>query len=176
MKNSYLECGKIINTHGTDGKVKLESYCDSPQVLASLPYLLFKNGTEYEKRAVLRASVFREFVLMKLAGVETMDDAIALKGQTVYTPRENIPLKEGAYFVADLIGLPLLDAESGRCYGKVKAVESMPASDIYTVLTPGGKEVLFPAVKPFLIRIDTEKGIFVSPISGMFEEEDGHAV
>lgn len=177
MKNNYLECGKIINTHGTGGTVKLESYCDSPRVLASLPYLLFRKGEEYQRRDVLSASVFRDFVLMKLSGVDTMDKAIALKGQTVYTARENIPLKDGAYFVADLIGLPLIDADSGRLYGRVTQVEQLPASDIYTVLTPKGKEVLFPAVKPFLIRTDTEHGIFIRPIAGMFEEEgDGHAL
>ena len=59
MKQPYLECGKIINLHGFRGAVKMESYCDSPAVLAHLGTLWFREGTGYRPVRVLRASVFR---------------------------------------------------------------------------------------------------------------------
>ena len=69
MKQPYLECGKIINLHGFRGDVKLESWCDSPAVLATLGQLWFRQGEAYVPRRVLHASVFRQFVLARLEGI-----------------------------------------------------------------------------------------------------------
>lgn len=172
MKQPYLECGKIINTHGVRGTLKLESYCDSPKILAKLTRVFFKTANEsYTERKVRSASVGKGVVLANLEGIESLDDAILYKGKTVYALREDIPLKKGAFFMADLIGLPLIDAESGRRYGTVKDVESMPSSDMYTVSLPSGSEILFPAVKEFVKEIRLEEGIFITPIEGFFEEE-----
>jgi len=171
MKQPYLECGKIINTHGVRGALKMESYCDSPTVLAKLSRVFFKtpNGN-YTERKVRSASVGKGLVLATLEGIESLDDAILYKGKTVYAMREDIPLKEGAFFVADLIGLPLIDAQTGKCYGTVSDVDSMPSSDMYTVKTPSGAEVLFPAVDEFVKEIRAEEGIFITPIPGFFED------
>jgi 16S rRNA processing protein RimM len=171
MKQPYLVCGTIVNTHGVRGAVKIESHCDSPKVLAELPrlFLQTKEGI-YEERKVVKASVGGGRVLAYLEGVETLDDAIPLKGKTVYAKREELPLPKGAHFIADLIGLPMIDADTGRVYGEVTAVENMPSSDMYTVLLPSGAEVLFPAVKEFLKEIRLDEGIFISPIEGMFED------
>ena len=94
MKQPYLECGKIINTHGVRGGLKVESYCDSPEVLASLHELfLFKNGN-YEAKKVVKASVGAGRVLLYLAGVETLDDALLYKNKTLFARREDLPLAE----------------------------------------------------------------------------------
>ncbi len=171
MKQPYLECGKIVNTHGVRGGLKVESYCDTPQVLASLPELfLLKNGN-YEAKKVERASVGAGRVLLYLAGVETLDDAMLLKGKTVYAKREDLPLAEGAHFIADLIGLPAIDAKSGRVYGKITAVEDMPSSEMYTITTPKGASVLYPAIAEFVDRVDVETGVYLTPIPGFFEED-----
>ena len=169
MKEKELLCGKIINTHGVKGVVKAESFCDSPKVLASLSRILLKKEEgNFDMRRVLSASVAKGFVLLHLEGVDTMDDAILLKGTSLYALREDIPLKKGAYFLADIIGLPVIDADTGVHYGTVTEVNPMPSSDMYTVKTPDGKEVLFPAVKEFLVKVDTDEGIFIRPIKGFF--------
>lgn len=170
MKKPYLECGKIINTHGVRGGLKVESYCDSPRVLASLPELFFLKNGNYEARRIAKASVGAGRVLLYLAGVETLDDALLLKGKTVFAKREDLPLAEGAHFVADLYGLPAIDADTGRVYGEIVAVEDMPSSEMYTIRTPAGKEVLFPAIKEFVDRVDTDTGVYIRPIPGFFEE------
>ena len=171
MKQTHLECGKIINTHGVRGTLKIESYCDSPKILSGLTRVFFKTANgNYTERRVRSASVGKGVVLANLEGIESLDDAIPYKGRIIYALREDIPLKEGSYFIADLIGLPLIDAQSGRVYGTVKEVEAMPSSDMYTVLLPSGAEVLFPAVKEFLKEIRLDEGIFISPIEGMFED------
>lgn len=160
-----------MNTHGVRGAVKIESHCDSPKVLAELPrlFLQTKEGI-YEERKVVKASVGGGRVLAYLEGVETLDDAIPMKGKTVYAKREELPLPKGAHFIADLIGLPMIDADTGRVYGEVTAVENMPSSDMYTVREKNGNTVLFPAVKEFLVRVDAETGIYVRPIPGFFTD------
>ena len=168
MEKQYLECGKIINTHGIAGAVKLESWCDSPEVLASLETVYFKKGETYEPVEVLRASVFKRFVLMTLEGVTDIDAAAALKETVVYANRDELPIEEGQHFIADLVGLPVIDADSGREYGILDDVINTGASDIYVIKSEDGEKMM-PAVDEFVKEIDLERGIFVTPIEGMFD-------
>lgn len=167
-KNSYIECGKIINTHGCHGGVKLESWCNTPEVLASLKSLYLLSGGNYTEHCVLRASVFRQFVVAELEGIADMDAALALKNTIVYARRSDIPLDEGEYFIADLIGLPVRDASTGKLYGTLKEMINRGASDIYVVDTPDGDRMI-PAVPEFIRSIDPDTEILVSPIEGMLD-------
>ena len=81
-------------------------------------------------------------------------------------------MPEGGALIADMIGLPVLDADSGRLYGHLADVQPSPAADLYELRTPGGKAVLLPAVPAFLDRIDIEAGIYIRPIPGFFDEEE----
>ncbi len=168
MEKLYLECGKIINTHGVVGAVKLESWCDSPAVLAGLSHIYFKNGEVYTKVKVKKASVFKRFVIATLEGVDSIDKAASLKETVVYADRGDLPLEEGQHFIADLVGLPVIDADTGREYGILDDVINTGASDIYVIKAPDGERMM-PAVPEFVKEIDTEKGIFVTPIEGMFD-------
>lgn len=167
-KNSYIECGKIINTHGCHGGVKLESWCNTPEVLASLKSLYLLSGGNYTEHRVLRASVFRQFVVAELEGIADMDAALALKNTIVYARRSDIPLDEGEYFIADLIGLPVRDASTGKLYGTLKETINRGASDIYVVDMPDGDRMI-PAVPEFIRSIDPDTEILVSPIEGMLD-------
>ncbi len=168
MKEQYLECGRIVNTHGVKGAVKLESYCDSPKVLAGLKNIfILKNGA-YAPIKVCHASVFKQFVIMELDGVSDIDAAIPMKGTVVYADRADFRLDEGAYFIADLIGLPVLDAEDGHTYGTLREVINRGASDIYVIDTPEGERMM-PVVDEFVKKVDPDTGIFVTPIEGMFD-------
>ena len=167
-ENKYLECGKIINTHGIKGAVKLESWCDSPETLADLEYIFFKvNGGFVEKR-VLSTSIFKRHVIAYIEGINDIDAAAALKETVIYADRDDIPLEDGDYFISDLIGLPVIDADSREEYGKITEVFNTGASDIYTVATANGEKMI-PAVPEFIIEIDLERGVFVKPIEGMFD-------
>ena len=164
----YLECGKIINTHGIKGAVKAESWCDSPYVLAELERVYTEENGKPKEYKVIKASVFKQFVLFELEGVYGMDAALAMKNKMLYASRDDIELDEGDFFIADLIGLPVIDVDNGREYGKIADVINTGASDIYVIKTPEG-EAMMPAVEEFVKEIDLEKGIFVKPIEGMFE-------
>ena len=167
--SQLLECGKVINTHGIAGKIKLESWCDSPEILASVGTLWTGDGKGgYLPMKVKSASVFKRFVIAEIAGIDSIEKAESLKGKTVFADRSDIPLEEGSYFIADLIGLDVYDADTGVRYGTVSEVFNAGASDIYTVSTDSGERMI-PAVPEFIVSVDLEKGIAVKPIGGMFD-------
>ena len=166
--NPYIECGKVVNTHGCFGGLKLESWCNSPKELASLRRLYLKKGADYTEYKVIKASVFKQFVIVTLDTVNDMDAALALKGQTVYAKRSDFHLKKGEYFIADLIGLPVIDADTNKVYGTLSETINRGASDIYVVKTEDGERMI-PAVEEFIDRIEIDKGIFVRPIAGMLD-------
>ena len=168
MKKAYIECGKIINTHGVIGAVKIDPWCDSPEVLASLKTVYFLKNGEYSQVKLIKASVFKRFVLATLEGINDIDEAARLKETVIYAAREDLPLEDGDYFIADLIGLPVIDADSGTVYGTLAGVINTGASDIYEIDTENGQKMM-PAVEEFVKNVDTEKGIFVSVIPGMFD-------
>jgi 16S rRNA processing protein RimM len=169
-KKKYLECGKIINTHGVWGEVKLESFCDTPKVLAELSRVFVREGNSYKQIKVLKTSVFKQFVIASLEGVSDMDTAIAMKGTVLYAAREDFKLDEGDYFIADLIGLDVIDDESGHVYGRIADVINRGASDIYVVKTAGGERMM-PAVPEFVKKIDVDSGIFVKVIPGLLSDD-----
>jgi len=167
MNKNYLECGKIINTHGIKGAVKVESWCDSPYVLAELERVFLEKNGSFKEYEVIDASVFKRFVILELDGILTIEEAEKLKNRIIYLAREDMELEEGEVFIADLIGLPVVDVDSGVEYGKISDVMNTGASDIYVINTPNG-EAMMPAVKEFVKEINLEKGIFIKPIEGMF--------
>lgn len=172
-KERYLECGRIVTTHGVRGEVRAESYCDSPEVLAGLSRVYLRDGAgNYEERRVLSSAPHKGQVRLLLAGVPDMNAAICLRGRTLYAAREDIPLPEGGAFIADMIGLPVFDADSGVRYGTLSDVQPSPAAQLYTVTTPAGRQVLLPAVPAFVRRVDTESGVYITPIEGFFEPGD----
>jgi len=168
-KSRYIECGKIINTHGIRGGIKLESWCNTPADLAALKRIYIKKGGEYAEKKVTRASVFKQFVIAELEGVDDPDKAMALKGVVVYAAREDFKLSEGEYFISDLVGLEVIDADNGKVYGTLLEMINRGASDIYVVNTPSGERMI-PVVDEFIDRVDLDEGIFVRPIPGMLED------
>ena len=167
-KKQYLECGKIINTHGFRGAVKLESWCNTAEDLAELSRVFLKEKDGMRCVKVKHASVFKQFVIAELDGLNDIDAAMALKNCVVYAAREDFSLEEGDIFIVDLIGLPVIDSQNGVKYGVLSDVINRGASDIYVIKTPDGERMML-AVDEFVKKIDVENGIFVSPIEGMFD-------
>ena len=168
MKHRFLECGRIINTHGFRGAVKLESWCDTPEVLAGLPCYYLQTADKMLPLKVRHASVFREFVIAELEGVEDEDAANRLRGKIVSAAREDLPLPEGGYFLADVIDLPVRHADTGELLGKVTRVDTRGKNNLFVVETPGG-EALLPDVPQFVIRVDAEDAVYVRPIPGLLD-------
>jgi 16S rRNA processing protein RimM len=173
----FIECGRIINTHGCRGEVKAEPWTDTPRDLIDLGRVFVGEGEEKTEYRITRGAVMQgRFLLLGLAGVDTMDAADALRGQVLYAARDDFHLKEGQYFLSDAIGLPVYDAREGRegtLLGTVTDLTPNAASDIYTVRTPDGAEVLIPAIPVFVTEVRPGEYVRMTPIDGMFENRDG---
>ena len=168
MKQAYLECGKIINTHGFRGTVKLESWCDSPTVLAELKRLFFLENGAYRMVRVLHTSMFKQFVLADLEGVETEETANALRNRVVWAAREDLPLEEGDHFIVDLIGLEVRHADTNEPIGVLADINTSGARDLYIVRTQTG-DYMVPAVPELVTRIDPDEAIYIRPIPGLLD-------
>ena len=164
----YPECGRIINTHGCRGGVKIEPWCDSPAVFAALKTVYLKKGDVMQPIRVGRASVLgNRFVSAELGGITTMEAADALRGTVLYAKREDLGIPDGALLIAEMIGLPVWDKESGKQLGTLTDVIHPGATDIYVIATERG-EAMVPVVPEFVCEVNMEKGIVLSPIEGMF--------
>ena len=160
-KKQYIEAGRIVNTHGVAGEVKIEVWLDSPQFLKSFKRCFI------DRRDVklLSARVHKGFLIVKLEGVEDVNAAMALKGRTVFIDRADARLPKGAFFLQDIIGASVVD-ESGSQIGKLVDVMETPASNVYVV--KGEREHLIPAVPEFILSTDADNGIItVHLIEGM---------
>ncbi len=170
MKLEYLECGKLLAPHGIAGGMKMECWCDSPAVAVRLPALYFKKGEgQYEAKKLLRASPYGKGILVFLEGVSSPEEAARLRMQTVYAKREDLAKDEKTVFLAELIGLSVIDADTGRIYGTLKEVDTSRKTTLYIVETEGG-EVMLPAVDEFIKEVDVGSHILVRPIPGLFDE------
>ena len=172
MKKQYLEGGKICTAHGVRGILKVEHLCDSPAVLAKVKKVYFaERDGSFCERSVISASVSGQFVLLGVEGISTREEAIALRGRMIYLDRADVPIRKGAMFIADMIGLPVYHFESGKSLGEIADVSDVAGRRIYTV-NYDGREVLLPDVPDFIKEIDEERGMGVTPIPGFFDDAD----
>ena len=164
----YLEIGKIINKRGIRGELKIESYCESPEDFSAFETVaLSPDGSDVRK--IESCKPYRGFVYLKLAGVDTPEAADRLRGRSLYVHRSQIDLDEGDILLADLIGLPVYDADNGKIYGTIADVVNYGHNDIY-VIQMDGAEYMLPAVDEFIVATDLDRGVAVRPIPGLFDE------
>ncbi len=159
------------SAHGVRGLFKTEVFCDSPKVLAKLKRVFtVSSDGNYTEHAVTSATVAGDLVILGIGDVTTREEAVAFCRTVLYAKREDIPLRPGAYFLADMIGLPVRDAATSRVLGTVKSIDDVPQGRMFTVDTGNG-DVLIPDLPVFIRKADPELGITVTPIPGMFPDD-----
>ena len=167
---TYLPACKIVTTHGVRGEMKALPLCDGAAFLSKFKRL-YKTAEGSGETPLLGVRAQGNMLLVRLGGIEDMDAARAQVGHTWYFAKADVRLPEGRYFIDDLLGCRVLDAETGAVYGAITAVEHPAAHDVYTVTDAAGIEHLFPAVEEFLDRVDLDgRAVYVRPIPGMFTE------
>ena len=162
MKKRYLEAGQITTTHGVRGEVRIRPWADSAAFLKGFT-VFYIDGKPFPVRS---ASVHKETLIASLDGVDSMEQAEALRGSVISIDREEARLEPGAYFLQDIIGLPVTEDETGETLGTVEDVMQLPGGDVLVIR--GDREILVPRVPEFVRRVDTENGIVsVHLIEGM---------
>lgn len=163
MKLPYIEAGEIVTTHGIRGEVKVLSWLDSPEMLCEFDRCRIE-GKEYAMDAV---RVQKTCNLVKLRGVDTMEDAQKLRGKTMELYREDI--SDELIFAAELVDVEVF--ADGASIGRIKEVLDYPGNSVYVV--QGEREYLIPAVKEFILSTDLEKNqMQVKLLKGMASDED----
>ncbi len=163
-----LICGKIVNTHGLRGEVKALYYTDAPAFFDTVKTVYFPDGKCME---LLGYRVNRGAVLLRLRGVDTVEEAKTLVGKEISVKRADLPpLPEGRFYIADILGMTVITDE-GRTLGKVVDVFQTGANDVYTVR--GDKEYLIPVIDQVVLSTDLESGqIIIKPLKGLLDDED----
>lgn len=168
----YLEIGKLTKTQGLGGEIRMQFYCDGPEVLDGLDTLYFDKGRTpvgLIKSRHLKSDV----CVVKLDCADTVEEAQKLVGRTLYADRNDFSLPEGTYFIDDMIGLEVIDADSGKIYGKVDDIYTNSPTDVYSVRTPDGRQLMFPSIPDVVINRDIEGGkILIRPLEGLFEDKE----
>jgi len=114
----------------------------------------------------------KTMALVKMDGVDTIPDAERLRGRVLYLAREDYRLPEGSHFIQDIIGLSVVDAETGETYGLITDVSATGANDVYH-MRMGEREVLIPAVPSIVRSVDVDGGrVTITPIKGLLSDED----
>lgn len=163
MKLPYIEAGEIVTTHGVRGEVKVLSWLDSPEMLCEFDRCRI-DGREYVMDTV---RVQKNCNLVKLRGVDTVEDAQKLRGKTMELYREDI--SDELIFAAELVDVEVF--ADGASIGRIKEVLDYPGNSVYVV--QGEREYLIPAVKEFILSTDLEKNqMQVKLLKGMASDED----
>ena len=163
MKLKYIEAGEIVNTHGVRGEVKVLCWLDTPEMLCEFDRCRV-GGEDYEMESV---RVQKTCNLVKLSGVETMEDAQKLRGKVLELYREDID--DDVIFAAELIGVEVF--ADGEHIGAIREVLDYPGNAVYVVR--GEHEYMIPAVKQFILSTDMEKNeMRVKLIEGMRSDEN----
>ncbi len=167
MLKQFLEIGRIVAVQGLKGEVRVEPWCDSADFLCSFDVLYFNKGKTQVK--IVRSRPHKNIVLMKIEGIDTPEAAQELRGKVLYMDRDDVELDEGTYFVQDLVGLEVSDADTKEVYGTLSEVTFTGANDVYHIKN-GDKLYLIPAIPEVIVETDIENGkMLIRPIDGLFD-------
>ena len=167
---AFLEIGKITNVHGLHGEVKVYPWCDDVTFLCSFE-TLYTDPKGARAVHILRAREQQGMAILQLEGVGTREQAEAMRGTVLYMDRDEVELDEGTYFIQDLIGLTVTDADTGKVYGKIRDVMQTGANDVYAVRDPEThQEYLIPAIPDVVLETDIAAGTMtIRPLEGLFD-------
>ena len=161
MKKQYLEAGRIVNTHGVRGEVKIEPWADEAAFLTRFR----RFSLDGKVVAVRSCRVHKSMAIAALEGVEDVNAAMALKGRVLFIDRDDARLPAGTVFRQDILGARVVD-ESGRELGVLDDVLDEPASSVLVV--KGEREILIPDVPAFVLKKDADACVVtVRLIEGM---------
>ena len=167
MKDDLLEIGKIVNTHGIRGEVKIQPWCDEPELFDELEYLFI----EGEKYNIVRNRFHKTCQIVQLENVNSIDDAERFKNQIVYINRDALELPEGRYYIADIEGLTVKE-QNGRILGVVDEIIKTGSNDVYSLKdTFNKKPVLIPVIEGVVLETNIDGGYIVVKLpKGLFDD------
>ena len=168
MKKEYLAAGQAVGTHGVRGEIRVQPWCDSPEFLARIRPLFLREGAQ--KLEIQSARAHGRIVLLKIEGIDSIEQAERLRGKTLYLKRDTVRLPEGSHFIEDLLGCRVTDADTGKELGILTDVSATGANDVWHV-SHEGREYLVPAIRDVVVSVHVDEGeILIRPLKGIFDD------
>ena len=171
MLKQSIEAGKITGTHGIRGEMRLDTWSDSPDFMTGFK-TLYLNADGTEKWAKVTCRPHKNVAIVKVGGIDTIEQAEKFRGKIVYISRKDAKLPKDKYFVQDLLGCTVFDADDGKVYGEISDVSKTGANDVWHIKN-GEKEYLIPVIDDVIINVDVANDkIEIRPLKGIFDDED----
>ena len=154
-----LRVGVISSTHGVRGEVKVFPTTDEAEGFRLLKEVLLDTGREKLSLKIQNVKFFKNMVILKFEGYDNINQIEMYRGKELWIRRDQaVELKENEYFIADLVGLTVIDDEE-KVLGTLTDVIQTGANDVYAVKLENGKEVLIPAIRQCILKVDLEAGM-----------------
>lgn len=171
MKKIYIETGKIVGTHGIKGQVRIQPWCDSPEFLCSFKKLyLDENGRDF--LSVISSKPHGNIVIASIKGIDSIESAEKYRNHILYISRKDAKLEKGRYFITDLIGCNVYDADTNEPLGIISDVSETGANDVWHIMRED-KEYLIPSIPDVVIKVDIDREtVIIRPLKGIFDDEN----
>ncbi len=168
MEKQILEIGKVVNTHGIRGEIKIQPWCDDPLMFNELEYIFIGD----EKYKLSRVRLHKSCLIVLLDGINDINVAEKLKNKTVTVNRSDLGvLPEGTYYIADIIGLKVIDEKDSEI-GVISDVISTGSNDVYQVSRENKKDVLIPVIEDVVNEVNIDGGyVSVTLMKGLMDDE-----
>lgn len=153
-----LQAGVITSTHGIRGEVKVFPTTDDAQYFRELKKVYLDTGKEQIPLEIEHVKFYKQFAILKFKGIDNINDIEKYKGKSLMIDREDAsPLGEDEYYIGDMIGMDVYTDEPAEHFGVLRDVLETGANDVYIIDSDRHGEVLVPAIRQCILRVDTEK-------------------
>lgn len=168
--DNYFVIGKIVNTQGVKGEMRIIPQTDCVERFELLDEVYIDNRNRVELFPVQSVRYHKQFVLLKLKGIDDMTTAERYKEALVKIPEEwAIPCQEDEYYIRDLYDMTVVD-EDGNKIGIIKDIIFTGANDVYVIKPEQGRDILIPAIKECVLKVDVENKIMhIHIMEGLLE-------
>lgn len=154
----FFQVGIITSPHGVHGEVKVYPTTDDVRRFRRLKEIILDTGKERLNLEIEGVKFVKQFAVLKFKGYDNMNDVEKFRQKSLFVARENaVRLKRDEYYIADLMGLKVLD-EEGQEIGVLREVIETGANDVYAIDLKDGRELLLPAIKQCVLMVDVEEG------------------
>lgn len=154
-----LQVGILSSTHGVHGEMKVFPTTDDVRRFKKLKSVMLDTDNGLKETKIESVKFFKQFVILKFEGYDSINDIERYKGRSIFVTRENaVRLEKDEYFIADLIDMKV-EEEDGSELGILSDVLETGANDVYVVSLNDGGELLLPAIKQCILSVDIEGGI-----------------
>ncbi len=170
MKKEFLEIGKIVGTHGVKGMLRIQPWSDNGEFLTQFKKFYLNGGAE--KLDFSKIAPHGNVVIGAAKGVNTIEDAEKLRNQVLYIRRDDANLPEGRYFISEILGAQVFDADTNALLGTLNDVSPTGANDVWHIKRDD-KEYLVPAIPDVIVDVNINTDtIKIKPLKGIFDDED----